>query len=331
MCAAISGHAGPMMMRREPEDPRLAIVWLRRQLLGQGLNDRAIGRLVSDGTLHRLRYGAYVDATAWGACDAVGQHGLVARAAIKRSDSDVVLSHTSALGEWDVPIWDMTLDKVHLTRKDRLAGRREAGVIQHLGKLRDGDVVDLNGIQVTSPTRTALDCATVMDTEHSLTMVNDLLHRELVTVEGLAKGQQFMTKWPGSLRHGLVLQLADGRCGGSVGEGRSLYLIFRQGLPKAEPQYPVEDHSGVVVAYVDFAWPEYGVFLEFDGKIKYQELLKAGESPTDAVVREKKREDMIRRLTGWRCIRITWADLYHPERTAALIRRELFRGQVSAS
>jgi hypothetical protein len=85
-----------------------------------------------------------------------------------------------------------------------------------------------------------------------------------------------------------------------------------------------------VVANVDFAWPEYGVFLEFDGRIKYQELLRVGESPTDVVLREKKRQDLIERLTGWRCIRITWADLYHPERTAALIRQELFAGLPTA-
>ena len=318
-----------MMIRREPDDPRLAQIWLRSELLAQGLNDRAIGGLVADGSLHRLRYGAYVDATSWKACDLVGQHGLVARAVLKRARADVVLSHCSALGEWDVPIWDMTLADVHLTRVDQLAGRREAGVIQHLGELREEDVIDMNGIRVTSATRTALDCATVMDTEHSLTVVNDLLHRNLTTMEDLVEGQQFMTKWPGSLRHGLVLQLADGRCGGSVGEGRTLYLIFRQGLPMPEPQYAIENPAGKTIAFVDFAWPEYGVFLEFDGKIKYQELLEEGESPTDVVLREKKRQDLIERLTGWRCIRITWADLYHPERTAALIREELFRNCVS--
>jgi hypothetical protein len=319
-----------MMIRREPDDPRLAQIWLRRELLGQGLNDRAIGGLVADGSLHRLRYGAYVDATSWTACDLVGRHGLIARAALKRARAAVVLSHTSALGEWDVPIWDMNLGEVHLTRVDGLAGRREAGVIQHLGELRQEDVVAMHGIQVTSATRTALDCATVMDTEHSLTVVNDLLHRGLTSVAELAEGQKFMTKWPGSLRHGLVLQLADGRCGGSVGEGRTLYLIFRQGLPMPEPQYPIETPAGNVIYYVDFAWPEHGVFLEFDGRIKYQELLEEGESPTDVVLREKKRQDRIERLTGWRCIRITWADLYQPERTAALIREELFRGSVSA-
>ena len=35
--------------------------------------------------------------------------------------------------------------------------------------------------------------------------------------------------------------------------------------------------------------------------------------------REKKREDMIRRLTGWVCVRIVWADLFDPARMVAKI------------
>ena len=42
------------------------------------------------------------------------------------------------------------------------------------------------------------------------------------------------------------------------------------------------------------------------------------------MVREKQREDMICRLTGWRCIRVVWADLYTPQQTAARI-RAMFR------
>ena len=320
-----------MMLRREPDDPRLAQISLRKELLAQGLDDRAIAQRVADGTLHRLRYGSYVDATSWQSCDPVGRHGLLSRAVMKRAQSDVVLSHTSALGEWDVPLWDMDLGDVHLTRFDQRAGRRQAGVIQHLGELREDDVVDLNGIPVTSATRTALDCMTVMDTEHSLTVVNDLLYRKLTTPEALQAGADFRSQWPGSQRMGLVLQLADGRCGASIGEGRSLYLIFRQGLPKPEPQHPIPDETGRIVAYVDFAWPELGAFLEFDGRIKYQELLREGESLTDVVLREQAREKLICRLTGWRCIRITWADRYHPERTAMLIRRELFPTTTAAS
>ncbi|HEX5090575.1 MAG TPA: hypothetical protein VFV89_22395 [Nocardioides sp.] len=312
------------MVTRPPGDPRLAPIVLRRELLAQGMNDRAIAQLVRDGTLHRLRYGSYVEAASWKACDRVGQHGLVARAVVKRAGSDVALSHITALGEWDVPLWDLPLDIVHLTRLDRRAGRREAGVIQHLGHLRREDVVVLNGVSLTSPTRTALDCTTVMDVEHGLVVVNDLLHRRLTTMDDLTKGMRYMTYWPGSLPQALVLQLADSRCGGSVGEGRTLNLIFRQGLPRPVPQYPIEDETGRIVAYVDFAWPELGVFLEFDGRIKYQKLLKPGESVTDVVLRERDRERLICTLTGWRCIRIAWSDLERPETTAALIRAELF-------
>ena len=57
----------------------------------------------------------------------------------------------------------------------------------------------------------------------------------------------------------------------------------------------------------------------------YQQLLRDGENATDVVLREKEREKMIARLTGWECVRITWADLHRPEQTAAEIRKVLFR------
>ena len=66
------------------------------------------------------------------------------------------------------------------------------------------------------------------------------------------------------------------------------------------------------------------MWLEFDGRVKYEKFVPAGQSSTDVVLREKKREDIIRRITGWRCIRITWADFYRPEVTAAKIRALLF-------
>ena len=70
------------------------------------------------------------------------------------------------------------------------------------------------------------------------------------------------------------------------------------------------------------------MFLEFDGKVKYEQHLREGESVSDCVVREKQRESRICELTGWRCIRIVWADLYRPAATADRIRR-LFRPALS--
>ena len=66
---------------------------------------------------------------------------------------------------------------MHLTRPDGKAGRREAGICQHRGKLVDGDVVEHNGLLVTSPTRAALEYTTLTDVEHSLVEIDYLLHR----------------------------------------------------------------------------------------------------------------------------------------------------------
>jgi hypothetical protein len=318
------------MKERPADDPRVSPVQLRKDLIAHGLDDRSIARLVADGSLHRLRYGAYVDGAAWRECDDAGRFGLVCRAVLRHANTDLVLSHESALVEWDIPIWDQTLDEVHVTRLDQRSGRREAGVCQHLGELRADDWVSHNGVPVTTPTRTAMDCASLLDVEHGVVIVGDMLHRKLTSPEDLAACAEFMERWPGSLKHRVVLRVADGRCE-SVGEHRTLFLCWQQRLPRPIPQYKVRDpETGEVLAVVDFAWPEHGVFLEFDGKIKYQELLKEGESPTDVVLREKRREDLICRLTGWRCIRIVWADLYQPARTAAAI-RDLLRPRTAVS
>ena len=64
--------------------------------------------------------------------------------------------------------------------------------------------------------------------------------------------------------------------------------------------------------------------MEFDGRVKYEALLRPGERASDVVFREKRREERICRLTGWRCIRIAWADLDRPASTATMIRDALF-------
>ncbi len=67
-------------------------------------------------------------------------------------------------------------------------------------------------------------------------------------------------------------------------------------------------------------WPEHGLLGEFDGRVKYGRLLRPGEEPGDAVFREKRREDELRRLTGFAMVRLVWADLHRPRETAARIR-----------
>ncbi len=232
--------------------------------------------------------------------------------------TDVVLSHLSAIPEYGGPLWNVPTNEVHVTRLDSRAGRREAGVRQHQGLLLEKDVVTRNGVRLTSPTRTLIDVTTCAPVEAALVIVNFLLHRPLTTLADARGLYATMQHHPFTLRTNLVLRLADPRIE-SVGETRTYFACWRQGLPAPIPQWIVRDEHGGEFARLDFAWPEYGVWLEFDGREKYVKYLRAGETALDAVLREKRRESRISELTGWRCIRITWADLADPVRLAARI------------
>jgi hypothetical protein len=304
-------------------DPRRGRVVLRRHLLEAGYTDRAIAQMVKGGELIRLRHGAFTDGSTWARLDTDGRHALVARAVVAQARTDVVISHVSGLPFYGAPTWGLDLDTVHVTRRDGKAGRCEAGVDQHCGAVEEGDVTERDGLPIMHPTRLALETTMIAGQEAAFCIVSHLLHAGHTSMDALTRRHESMELWPGSLGAAVVMRLADHRFE-SIGECRTYYLCFRHQLPMPEIQYEIRDESGRVVARVDFAWPELGVFLEFDGKVKYEALLRDGQRASDVVVAEKRREDLIRRLTGWRCIRITWDDLAHPERTAAMIRRVLF-------
>lgn len=314
-----------MMIPRN--DPSRGRIMLRRDLLGQGYDDRAIHRRLKSGEWVRIRQGAYVTTGSWQALDRAGRHALLARAVVAQAKTGIVVSHASGLPFHDAPTWGIPLDAVHVTRTDGRAGRSEAGIRQHGGLIRNGDVVHRDGLPVMSATRLALEVTTVAGVEASMCVVSHLLHTRQTTEAALAERYQSMKQWPRSLRTDLVLRLSDRRFE-SVGESRVYFLCFREGLPMPQPQYEIVNADGTVIARVDFAWPELGVFLEFDGMVKYEKLLQEGQRASDVVLAERDRERRICQLTGWQCIRVSWSDLADPARLAAKIRAFLDRSAI---
>lgn len=298
-------------------------VFTRKEALSLGYHDHAISMLVRSGAWVRVRRGAYTLNTEWAELTDNERYGILCRAVLRQAKTRVVLSHMSSANEYGAPLWEADLATVHLTRPDERAGRAEAGVAQHRGVVEDDDVVSRNGVEMMSATRTALEMTMVVDVEHALVEIDHLLHHGFTTVEQLRTRYEAMAHWPRTLTTDLVLRLADGRSE-SVGETRARFLCWTQHLPAPIPNYPILDEHGIEIARVDLAWPELGLFLEFDGKVKYERHRREGESVSDCVIREKERESLICEMTGWRCIRITWADLYKPAVTADRIRK-LFR------
>ena len=307
-------------MQLAPDDPRLTPIHLRRELIGHGHSDRSLLQAVRRGHLARPRRGAYVDGPAWTAMSDEERYAVRCRAAFMQAATEVILSHTSALPFDVAPLWGLSLDDIHLTREDGLGGRKERGVQRHSGKIRTGDVIETHGLLTMSPVRASLEVTMLGSAEAGLVVVNHFLHRgdfDLATLR--ARYDDSMARWPNSLPTDVVLRLANPRVE-SVAESRTEYFCFKRGFPRPVAQYEIHE-DGVLIARLDFAFPELGFWIEFDGRVKYERHLQPGESVTDAVLREKRREQLVMELTGWRCLRITWADLAHPDSLERRIRR----------
>lgn len=306
----------------EERDCQLDAVILRRELLADGFTDSQIQAMVKSGELARVRHGTYFPGDAWATLSARDRHRVLVRGVLKRAHPSTVATHVSAAIERGVPVWGIPLTDVHVTRTDGKAGRREAGIVHHRGVLDAADVEIVNGIPVSRTARTAVEITTMTTIEPALVAVNGMLHAGMMTAQQFADEVDACKHWPDTLSATIVLRLCDARVQ-SVAESRTMFLCWDQHLPRPEPQVPIRDETGWVFAYTDFAWEEEGVFLEFDGRLKYERFRREGETLEQFLMREKRREEQICQLTGWVCIRITWADLEDPVRTARRIRRVL--------
>ena len=192
-------------MDTNPFPVALDHIQLRRDLIAQGLNDRAIARLVKAGGLAKVRYGAYVDAELVAGFDDVAMSRVRARAVLRTAHPESVLSLHSALAEYEVPLWGVDLSETHLTRTDGKGGRREAGVAHHRGRLDVADTRTRHGVTVVGPARAAVEVMAAHSVEVGLVLVNGLLHKQFTTLTELTTMSKETDHWPDSLTTRLVL------------------------------------------------------------------------------------------------------------------------------
>ena len=82
------------------------------------------------------------------------------------------------------------------------------------------------------------------------------------------------------------------------------------GLDEPLRQVEVRNEHGEFIAYVDFAWPDLGLFVELDGQHH------AGQPVHDA-----RRETNVIAATGWLVGRFTWDEVVrYPNSTARQLR-----------
>jgi len=298
----------------------------RRQAMEAGHDAKTIARALKAGRWVRVRAGAYTFPDLWEAVDPVAQHLCRAHAVARKLGDRVALSHVSAALEHGLTVWNVDLRLVHVTRLDGGAGRIEAGVVHHEGLTRQEDLVERHGILVMKPARAALETATMTTAEGALVVLDSLLHSKdsSRTRDELDATFEPMKSWPDTQRLVVAVRMADGRAE-SAGESRGRHLCYVHHIPAPELQFEVYDEDGNLVGISDYGWPEHKLLGEFDGKIKYGRLLKPDQEPGEVVFEEKKREDLLREITGFGMVRIIWSDYDQPTHTALRIWRMMRR------
>lgn len=280
----------------------------RGDAIRNGIGDRELRSAVRRGLLHRLRHGCYTGSADYARLDEVGQHLLLARAVLASQLGEVALTGPTAAALHGLSTYGQSLDVVHLVRLDQGSSRHEVGTRHHvLTHDISRDLTTVAGLPVVSVARTVWEVATVSSLEAAVCTADSALRLHPGIASDLKTIAATFSRRPGSLRARAAVAFADGRSG-SEGESLSRVLFARHRIPQPDLQHHVADRDGVLLGITDFAWDEFHHVGEFDGEVKYNRYLRAGEEPGDAVFREKRREDAIR-SQGWGMTRWTWRDL----------------------
>lgn len=274
-----------------------------------GVSRDVLCRAVAQERIRRLARGLYAVGSAADLPER--RHAELCRALLVEYP-DAVLAGRSAVVAHGLPTWGVPLGTALLHRPVERQLRRSGAVIR---------VADAVGSRVVTSIGTATPVAqsvVQLALDHGCTAgvvsADAALHRALVTAADLAEEVAERAGHRRVQRAVAMLRFVDPGAE-SPGESRLRITLTAGGL-EVESQYEVVDDLGELVARADLRVKGSRVLIEFDGRVKYS------DGGVDAVVAEKFREDRLRAL-GWVVVRVTWADLAHPARILAAVRRAI--------
>jgi Transcriptional regulator, AbiEi antitoxin len=269
-------------------------IFSRAEALDCGESDRTLAEARHAGLIVRLRRGMYAPADIYEGSDDAGKHLLHARAALAAQRGRVALTGASAAALHGFALYQQDLSFVHILRLDQGASRRNALTNHHV-VLRDvePDLGEYGGILAISPARAVWEVACRSPMESGVVTADSALRKTPELTVTIEEQQERFAYFPGSRQGRLTVRFADARSD-SPGESVTRVQFHRYGIPIPDLQHDVFDDRGALIGTADFYWEDCRHLGEFDGKIKYLKLLRAGESPSDCVFREKRREDAMR-------------------------------------
>lgn len=200
---------------------------------------------------------------------------------------------------------------------------RQVSLRRSLVAPRPEEIMVVNGLRVTTPLRTALDCAFDLPVRESLPIVDaalrlvcrpDRFNRRCRGEADLDEARARLMRMvegqglrSGKRRARLAVAFAN-PFAESPGESVLRWAVAAAGLPDPVIQLRWVDEDGREY-YLDLGYETFMTDLEFDGR---------GKLVTPEDLRAEKRREMALRRGGWDVHRFEWRELFAPER---LVRR----------
>jgi hypothetical protein len=272
---------------------------------------------VNAGEEERVARGAYFPTGTWTQLDARQRYLVRVRAIAETRRHRPVLSHWSAAAFHGLPTIGDWPTQVHTIIGSTNGGRSRNGVIKHSLRLDDTDVMEIDGVLVTTVARTVLDIAVSGSFMASVTMADRALHLDrfaqkppLTTREELCDVWERRLSFRGSARTLEVIDFAETLADSPL-ESISRVNMQVIGCPRPKLQSRFYDYQGFI-GETDFEWPDLRLLGEADGDIKYLDpAYRAGRTADQVVRDEKVREDRLRAL-GHNVSRWPWSVGFHP-------------------
>ena len=265
----------------------------RRDWAGAGLSRRQLDRLTATGVLREPLYGVLVDARRTDTLE------------LRAACAGLVLPAGAAVGRrtaawlWGVdgrsPGEHLSVPDAECVVPSGVEPVRRPGVRCFQAPLTDDEIVVVDGVPVTTPLRTALDCARYLPPFMGLGTIDAMAHQKLVVPEEMAveierfRGDRFVA------RARRLITACEPRTE-SFGESWLRLRCLDAGFPRPEAQVNLPD-DGCPRWRLDLGFVEFKAGGEYDG----EEFHSTDEQIAHD---EYRREDCLRRF-GWTVLGFT--------------------------
>lgn len=268
----------------------------------EGVSEAMIRRGVALGAIRRVVVGVYVDASVDLSLE------LRAQAVALVIPPGVAVCRNAAAWLHGIdarPIGDVAREPtIEVIVPEGAPTVRRRGIIGvEARELEPYDLLDVCGIPVTTPLRTACDLGRLLGRLEAAAAVDQFLHAGLITELELRGEVERFAGSNGIRQLRFVAATAD-PLAESPGESWTRIVLIDGGLPRPRAQIKVLDRAGVVIARLDLGYDDVELGVEYMGVPFHTGSVRSAK--------DQRRRDAIERETSWLVLEAWSGDVLGP-------------------